>query len=278
MAVGSVGSLAGKIAKMISSDSSKKSILSALRKQGHDSDEILTAYNKASGAVSNPPSVASGLKDKLPAMREATLPTPSPIQAQPQMLKQLGSAPTSSLSKPADISNEASEAIKSGKSLFDTLGKKAALGAGAAGTAIGAGMYLSDDDKQAEEMQGKIDKSTDILNTDTEDDDGEVVPKGPEEWEKTLNGLSRISHTLPDKQQKLWDKKIRDLKTVRDDAINRNEWLSVAETLGQALVQLGAGYHGLRTGRDLSGIQFQKKDWSKNIDQIMDKYKVDAQK
>ena len=51
---------------------------------------------------------------------------------------------------------------------------------------------------------------------------------------------------------------------------NMNQWLSVAETLGQALVQLGAGAYGLKHGVDMSGLKFNKTDWSKNIDRAMD--------
>ena len=50
---------------------------------------------------------------------------------------------------------------------------------------------------------------------------------------------------------------------------NRTEWLSLAETLGHALTQLGAARQGLRSGVDMSGLKFNKNDWNNNYNRLL---------
>lgn len=49
---------------------------------------------------------------------------------------------------------------------------------------------------------------------------------------------------------------------------NRNEWMQVAEKVGHALAQYGAGLQGVRTGVDMSGLKFDKVDWERRLDRI----------
>lgn len=56
------------------------------------------------------------------------------------------------------------------------------------------------------------------------------------------------------------------------------KWGRIAESLGQALTQLGAGAYGLKHGVDLSGIKFDKADWKSNIDSAMQELKMAREK
>jgi hypothetical protein len=52
------------------------------------------------------------------------------------------------------------------------------------------------------------------------------------------------------------------------------EWGEVAETLGHAFAQLGAGYQGMKSGVDAtSGLKFNKTDWAKKYDTLLSELK-----
>lgn len=73
----------------------------------------------------------------------------------------------------------------------------------------------------------------------------------------------------------LWNKKQADLQAIADKAQQRNMWGEVAERIGQALTQFFAAKKGLETGVDMSGLKFDKTDWGKKTDSILDRLKAD---
>jgi hypothetical protein len=46
-------------------------------------------------------------------------------------------------------------------------------------------------------------------------------------------------------------------------------WADIAQTIGQAMVQLGAGAYGLKHNVNMAGLKFDKKNWSENIDRSL---------
>lgn len=73
--------------------------------------------------------------------------------------------------------------------------------------------------------------------------------------------------------------KLQDLETVyrneakaAKDEVARRE---LAENMGHALAQLGAGIQGIKTGVDMSsGLKFSKTDWNKRYEQAIDELKA----
>lgn len=64
------------------------------------------------------------------------------------------------------------------------------------------------------------------------------------------------------------EQQIADARKAAESSTNRNEWGQVAERIGHALAQFGAGLHGERTGVDMSGLKFNKIDWERRLDRI----------
>jgi len=73
-----------------------------------------------------------------------------------------------------------------------------------------------------------------------------------------------IMAKVPDFQKEFEElKKSKDLalaayKSEKDDI----KWSGIYEKLGQAFAQLGAGMYGLKSGLNMSGLQFDKTDWT----------------
>lgn len=89
-----------------------------------------------------------------------------------------------------------------------------------------------------------------------------------------MAGIKNTEWTQQDEDK--WNTQIDDLRTVADAAEKRNMWAEAAERIGQALTQLFAAKKGLETGVDMSGLKFDKTDWSKKTDQILDRLKADT--
>lgn len=101
-----------------------------------------------------------------------------------------------------------------------------------------------------------------------------TTPKSPEDFETMMQRVAGISANLPPEQKKEIEDRKAKIEEAKEAAKKQfvedkdtNRWMQVAETLGQALVQLGAGAYGLKHNVDLSGIQFNKADWAQNIEQ-----------
>lgn len=96
----------------------------------------------------------------------------------------------------------------------------------------------------------------------------------PKDFAEALEQISAIQSGMSPEQRKIFDEKrqkIEGIKQAAEDQFkkdrNTSRWLQVAETLGQALVQLGAGAYGLKHNVDLSGIKFNKNNWAQNIEE-----------
>lgn len=60
----------------------------------------------------------------------------------------------------------------------------------------------------------------------------------------------------------------RNARTEEEQKMVSTQWKEVASMLGEALVNIGTGIVGLKTGKDLSGVQFKQKDWGAEYDRI----------
>jgi hypothetical protein len=63
---------------------------------------------------------------------------------------------------------------------------------------------------------------------------------------------------------------LADYKETKDSAA----WGRIAERLGQALTQLGAGAYGMKHGVDMSGLKFDKADWSAGVKDSLEALKI----
>lgn len=100
--------------------------------------------------------------------------------------------------------------------------------------------------------------------------------KNPDDITELRNQAEELADKLSPMSRKLYESKLAQLEQERKDAndiykqnANRTEWMEVAEKIGHAFAQLGAAAHGLATGVDLSGLKFDKTDWSKKFDRLM---------
>lgn len=94
---------------------------------------------------------------------------------------------------------------------------------------------------------------------------------------KNLNEEEKIE--LQKKQNEVSDKlgllrqvyqdKLDTAKSEADKQQAVTGWLQAAETIGNALVQMGAAKEGLKKGVDLSNIKLSKQDWNQNYDRIL---------
>ena len=55
------------------------------------------------------------------------------------------------------------------------------------------------------------------------------------------------------------------LQKEKRDEKTKNRWMQIAEKVGHALVQYGAGAYGMKHGVDMSGLKFDKTDWHKRL-------------
>lgn len=85
----------------------------------------------------------------------------------------------------------------------------------------------------------------------------ELKLRSSQEYLNDLEALSadpQYSRGVPSETQKSLQSAIQQAKQARNEALTRNEWLEVAQTLGRAVAQFGAAQQGLRTGRDMSNL------------------------
>ena len=83
--------------------------------------------------------------------------------------------------------------------------------------------------------------------------DNFLAPGNNPEYTKASAEVRRLSDEL------------NSLHAEKKDEVSRNEFMQVAEQLGNALLQLGAGAYGLKHGVDVSGTKFSKGDWEARL-------------
>lgn len=96
----------------------------------------------------------------------------------------------------------------------------------------------------------------------------------PKNFNQAMEQINSLSTELPEEEQKLINQKLSQIDTAREKALNQfqknkdtAQWAKLAETIGQALVKLGAGAYGLKHNVDTSGIKFDKADWESALNQ-----------
>ncbi len=109
--------------------------------------------------------------------------------------------------------------------------------------------------------------------------DKQIIPpsppkiKKPEDFDTMITKIEALTSDLSAEDKKAFNKRKQEIQIARDNAIKQykedkdiNKWLGIAETLGHALLQLGAGAYGMKHGVDMSGLKFNKTNWEKQID------------
>ncbi len=105
----------------------------------------------------------------------------------------------------------------------------------------------------------------------------------PQEQEALRTRLSEIeqldekSKELPPQEQSLLRSRLAEIDKEYKEQKGRLEFGELAEKLGQAISQAAAGYYGMKTGYNMSGLKFDKTDWASKMDQALGKYKTDVQ-
>lgn len=97
----------------------------------------------------------------------------------------------------------------------------------------------------------------------------ELAPDKKDEFNKRLTGLNEQLLAAREKAAK----GIAEAKTAAEAQDTRTQWAEVAETIGHALAQLGAGLYGQKTGLNMSGVKFNNRDWSQDYNRIQQQLK-----
>lgn len=71
------------------------------------------------------------------------------------------------------------------------------------------------------------------------------------------------------------DKLADQYRAEKEAGVSRTQWAEVAEKMGHALAQIGAGIQGQRSGIDTaSGLKFDKTDWNERYNQLLGELKT----
>lgn len=89
-------------------------------------------------------------------------------------------------------------------------------------------------------------------------------------FEDITNELS----ALPHRDRKDFSNDMEELRSWYSKARDRMENGELAERLAHAFTQLGAGIWGLKSGVDMSGLKFDKADWERKQDRLLNEFKV----
>lgn len=73
---------------------------------------------------------------------------------------------------------------------------------------------------------------------------------------KKLSDKAQQSPLVPPETKQSLQDAMNSAKELYQQQANRNDWLEVAQTLGRAVAQFGAAQSGMRSGRDMSGLNF----------------------
>ena len=96
--------------------------------------------------------------------------------------------------------------------------------------------------------------------------------------EEQIDAISTAMHTKTPKHLKAvevedFQDKYDEVQDWYDDMKDRLGKAELAETVGHAIAQLGAGWVGLNTGRDMTGLKFNKTNWDKKMDTAFAEFK-----
>lgn len=87
------------------------------------------------------------------------------------------------------------------------------------------------------------------------------------------NRLLSQANQLPAHDREFFRQRVQEAQNLFKEAEGKLEQRELAEKFAHALTQLGAGMHGLKTGTDMSGLQFDKTDWTKKLELQLGKFR-----
>jgi hypothetical protein len=103
----------------------------------------------------------------------------------------------------------------------------------------------------------------------------------PGDVDKFWDDVQAKANALPKEDRSVMDREAGELNKLQQQVLatykqNRKDtkMLQLAEMLGHAMTQLGAGLQGMRTGVDLSGLKFNKADWKADYDANVEELKA----
>lgn len=88
-----------------------------------------------------------------------------------------------------------------------------------------------------------------------------------------VNSLLSQANKIPAHDRTFFKERVKEAQDLFKEAENKLEKRELAEKLGHALTQLGAGMHGLKTGTDMSGLKFDKADWDRRLEMQLGKFR-----
>lgn len=95
------------------------------------------------------------------------------------------------------------------------------------------------------------------------------------ETNRTVKTLMSITSEMPTERRKYFEgelgklqNEVTKLQTTYKEKLERTEWFEVADIIGQGLAKIGTAMYGMKHGVDMSGIQFNARDWSKDYDRL----------
>jgi hypothetical protein len=108
-----------------------------------------------------------------------------------------------------------------------------------------------------------------MLNDRMSQISSELSPEKKGEFTSKLNSLTEQLNSARERASK----SVMEAKSESEARDTRTQWAEVAETIGHAMAQLGAGLYGQKTGMDMSGVKFNKRDWTQDYNRIQQKLK-----
>lgn len=123
-------------------------------------------------------------------------------------------------------------------------------------------------EKQAEE--GKTGKEDEGKQLDKLD---KLFQEYRTETQTALGQLAEGDKKFLKAQQQKLQERLEAADKLKDEQVERQQMLELAQVLGQAFAKLGAAATGLRTGRDVArGVDFQPTDWNRQYDRLLRRY------
>lgn len=256
-------------------------IRNAEREAGRDPDAPWIAKQAAANAAKTPESEAASDKASAAAMTADQAGGQAPVNGEVKPVASAAPAPSPTPTPSPAPATPAAPAAQGGLQIGDTK-KWASDGI--------TRKYIGGDPADKDKSWQVVQAAETPAKPEEKPAAAPVVPKATvapesaygidiEKKNEALAKLDKISYSLPSEQRAAFDNRRKEIQSLVDDAEARfkgreqtAQYAQVADILGQAMAKLGAGYYGLKTGYDLSGVPFKTQDWQKELDRIYDHY------
>ena len=181
-----------------------------------------------------------------------------------------------------DAAERAGEEV--GQDISDSVEKSTRFlkGAGVLGGLGSAGLMAahSKDDEPEEEIpeaapEEKEDKKAkqEVAQTVADTQKAEK----PKDIDALFQKAAKLANWVPEKQDRTdWEAKLNEAKEAWEAREAQIEDRETMETMVHALTQLIGAAYGMRTGLNVSGIPFRKRDWEKKMDRNLSRWREES--